>query len=58
MDDFEWIGSTVKAYHGIKKRFTIPDRATRLMSYAFRNNDLIESVTLPQSIVDLTPMCF
>ena len=58
MDDFEWIGSTVKAYHGIKKRFTIPDRATRLMSYAFRNNDLIESVTLPQSIVDLDAHVF
>jgi len=58
MNDFEWIGSTVKDYHGIKKRFTIPDRATRLMSYAFRNNDLIESVTLPQSVVDLDAHVF
>lgn len=58
MDDFEWIGSTVKAYHGIKKRFTIPDRAKRLMSYAFRNSDLIEMVTLPQNVADLDANVF
>ena len=58
MDDFEWIGSTVKQYHGIKKRFTVPARAVRLMSYAFRNSDLIETVTLPESVTDLDAHVF
>lgn len=53
MDDFEWIGSVVKAYHGIKKRFTIPARAVKIISYAFKNSDLIEQVTLPESVTDL-----
>ncbi len=58
MNDFEWIGSAVKVYHGIKKRFTIPDRATRLMAYAFRNRDDIETVTLPQSVAELDAHVF
>lgn len=52
-DDFEWIGSAVKAYHGIKKRFTIPGRATKIMSYAFKNRDFIEQVILPESVNEL-----
>jgi len=53
MQDFEWIGSTVKKFHGIQKRFTIPFRADKIMSYAFRDNDIIESVTLPEHVNEL-----
>ena len=33
--DFEWIGSTLKGFHGIQKRVTVPIRASRIMSHAF-----------------------
>ncbi|MEA5017367.1 MAG: leucine-rich repeat protein [Erysipelotrichaceae bacterium] len=58
MQDFEWIGSTVKEYHGIKKRFTVPDRANRLLSYTFKNRDYIEEVILPESVNDLDAHVF
>lgn len=52
-DDFEWVDSSVKAYHGIKKCFTLPSRATKVMSFAFQNNALIKQVTLPNSVFEL-----
>jgi hypothetical protein len=58
MNDFEWIGSTVKAYHGIKKRFTIPGSPTKIASNVFRNRDYIEMVTLPQSVAELEAYVF
>ena len=33
--EFEWIGSTLKGFHGIQKRVTVPIRASRIMSHAF-----------------------
>ena len=33
--DFEWIGSTLKGFHGIQKRVIIPSRASGIMSHAF-----------------------
>ncbi len=58
MNDFEWLGSTVKAYHGIKKRFTVPGSPTKIVSNVFRNRDYIEMVTLPQSVAELEAYVF
>ncbi len=33
--DFEWIGSTLKGFHGIQKRVAVPLRASGIMSHAF-----------------------
>ncbi len=51
--DFEWAGSAVKVYHGIKKRFTVPDKATGILSFAFKSRDYIERVTLPKTVTRL-----
>ena len=48
--DFEWIGSTLKKFHGIQKNVVIPSRATAIMSEAFTSGLPIESVTIPASV--------
>lgn len=53
MEDFEWIGSTIKAYHGIKRRVNIPSRATKIMSQAFHGRNPMEYVRLPESVREL-----
>jgi len=53
MHDFEWAGSAAVAYHGIKKHFSIPDRAAAVLSYTFKNNELIEQVTLGEGVTSL-----
>ena len=56
--DFEWEDSAVKRYHGIKKRFTIPDRAVSIMSEAIQRFDFIEKVTLPHTVIELARHAF
>ena len=50
--DFEWIGSTLKGFHGIQKRVTIPSRASRIMSHAFSGLP-VEYITLHKGITKL-----
>ena len=50
--DFEWIGSTLKGFHGIQKRVTVPIRATRIMSHAFSGLPA-EYITLHKGISKL-----
>ena len=51
--DFEWIGSTLKKFHGIQKRVEIPSRATAIMSEAFTGGLPIEYVTIPASVTSI-----
>ncbi len=48
--DFEWIGSTLKKFHGIQKRIEIPSRATAIMSEAFTSGLPIEQVIIPAGV--------
>ena len=50
--DFEWIGSTLKGFHGIQKNVVIPMRATRIMSHAFSGLPM-ESIVLHEGITAL-----
>ena len=50
--DFEWIGSTLKGFHGIQKRVTVPIRASRIMSHAFSGLP-VEYITLHKGISKL-----
>ena len=51
--DFEWIGSTLKKFHGIQKRIEIPSRATAIMSEAFTGGLPIEYVRIPASVTSM-----
>ena len=58
VNDFEWTDTAVKAYHGIKKCFAVPDGAASILPYAFENNNLIEQVTLPAGVSRLGAQSF
>ena len=51
--DFEWIGSTLKKFHGIQKRVVIPSKATDIMSEAFTGGLPIEQVTIPSGVTGI-----
>lgn len=51
--DFEWIGSTLKKFHGIQKNVVIPSRAAAIMSEAFTGGLPIEQVTVPASVTSI-----
>ncbi len=51
--DFEWIGSTLKKFHGIQKKVEIPSRAAAIMSEAFTGGLPIEQVIIPASVTGI-----
>ena len=51
--DFEWIGTTLKKYHGSSSKVDIPDRAKKIMSRAFSEVSQMEYVRIPNSVIEI-----
>lgn len=49
-NECEWIGSKLVRYHGGEKEVTIPFRASVLYSNAFKDNQMIERISIPSSV--------
>lgn len=52
-DDCEWIGNKLIRYLGSEKEVTIPFRASKLFSNAFKDNPTIEKITIPSSVATI-----